>query len=265
MSPASPPWQRLAYDELLAGQLALALVRQSLKSQPGRSVTGDGPARRIADALPFRSPTRSGIPARARSRGSAGGSDCDRCYADSAEPSVIRAARALERFPLSHGDRQPRPWNWSPTVLLPRRPAAGGSLSGDVVGTPSHSRSNRRARCRRRSATPPAAGTDRAGAAPIVVDDFERSALVWPQDGPRYSAYSRRLSIPPRSDALSSRRRTRRRRWRLWATGGGALKVGVRSYRCANGRLASARPGRCPAAAADHLDRVGSKCAFRPA
>src|SRR5499426_3270461 len=42
VSPACAPWQRLAYDELLAGQLALALVRQSLKSQPGRSVTGDG-------------------------------------------------------------------------------------------------------------------------------------------------------------------------------------------------------------------------------
>ena len=54
VSPASPPWQRLAYDELLAGQLALALVRQSLKSQPGRSVSGDGRIRaRIADALPF--------------------------------------------------------------------------------------------------------------------------------------------------------------------------------------------------------------------
>ena len=54
VSPASPPWQRLAYDELLAGQLALALVRQSLKAQPGRSVSGDGRIRaRIADALPF--------------------------------------------------------------------------------------------------------------------------------------------------------------------------------------------------------------------
>ena len=54
VSPASPPWQRLAYDELLAGQLALALVRQSLKSQPGRRVSGDGSVRaRIADALTF--------------------------------------------------------------------------------------------------------------------------------------------------------------------------------------------------------------------
>jgi ATP-dependent DNA helicase RecG len=54
VSAGSPPWQRLAYDELLAGQLALALVRQSLKSQPGRSIAGDGAIRaRIADALPF--------------------------------------------------------------------------------------------------------------------------------------------------------------------------------------------------------------------
>ncbi len=54
VSPGSPPWQRLAYDELLARQLALALVRQSLKAEPGRRVAGDGHIRaRIADALPF--------------------------------------------------------------------------------------------------------------------------------------------------------------------------------------------------------------------
>ena len=54
VSPASPPWMRLAYDELLAGQLALGLVRQSYKSQRGRPITGDGRIRaRIADALPF--------------------------------------------------------------------------------------------------------------------------------------------------------------------------------------------------------------------
>jgi len=49
------PWQRLAYDELLAGQLALALVRQNFKTRPGRIVKGDGRVRaHIADALPFR-------------------------------------------------------------------------------------------------------------------------------------------------------------------------------------------------------------------
>ena len=48
------PRQRLAYDELLANQLALALVRQSVKAAKGRSVEGDGRIRaRIADALPF--------------------------------------------------------------------------------------------------------------------------------------------------------------------------------------------------------------------
>ena len=55
VSPAAAPWQRLAYDELLAGQLALALVRQSLKNQAGRSVAGDGRIRaRILARLPFR-------------------------------------------------------------------------------------------------------------------------------------------------------------------------------------------------------------------
>ena len=54
VSPGAPPWQRLAYDELLAGQLALGLVRDSNRSRPGRSTEGDGRIRaRIADALPF--------------------------------------------------------------------------------------------------------------------------------------------------------------------------------------------------------------------
>ncbi|HRK17840.1 MAG TPA: ATP-dependent DNA helicase RecG [Hyphomicrobiaceae bacterium] len=54
VSNGSPFWQRLAYDELLAGQLALGLVRQKQKVQPGRRVSGDGRIRaRIADALPF--------------------------------------------------------------------------------------------------------------------------------------------------------------------------------------------------------------------
>lgn len=54
VSPSSLAWQRLAFDELLANQLALALVRQSFKAQRGRPVRGDGRIRaRIADALPF--------------------------------------------------------------------------------------------------------------------------------------------------------------------------------------------------------------------
>lgn len=54
VSTGGAPWQRLAYDELLAGQLALALVRQNFKTRPGRIVRGDGSVRaKLADALPF--------------------------------------------------------------------------------------------------------------------------------------------------------------------------------------------------------------------
>ena len=45
---------RLAYDELLANQLALALVRDNTRRQPGRALEGDGRMRRKAEgALPF--------------------------------------------------------------------------------------------------------------------------------------------------------------------------------------------------------------------
>ncbi|MBL8884614.1 MAG: ATP-dependent DNA helicase RecG [Hyphomicrobium sp.] len=55
ISPAALPRQRLAYDELLAGQLALGLVRLNMKAQPGRPVTGDGHIRkRLVAALPFK-------------------------------------------------------------------------------------------------------------------------------------------------------------------------------------------------------------------
>lgn len=48
------PRRRLAYDEMLASQLALALVRASMKRGAGRARTFDGRlARRITDALPF--------------------------------------------------------------------------------------------------------------------------------------------------------------------------------------------------------------------
>ncbi len=54
VSNGAPPWQRLAYDELLAGQLAFALVRRNLKTERGRRLTGNGEVReRIAAALPF--------------------------------------------------------------------------------------------------------------------------------------------------------------------------------------------------------------------
>lgn len=46
--------QRLAYDELLSNQLALSLVRASMKKLAGRVIQGDGHLRRkIIEALPF--------------------------------------------------------------------------------------------------------------------------------------------------------------------------------------------------------------------
>jgi len=52
--PESPAWRRLAYDELLASQLALALVRADMKKRSGRPSIGDGHIRRkIIAALPY--------------------------------------------------------------------------------------------------------------------------------------------------------------------------------------------------------------------
>ncbi len=54
LSPASPVRQRLAYDEMLANQLALALVRANLRRVAGRVIQGDGRHRgAILAALPF--------------------------------------------------------------------------------------------------------------------------------------------------------------------------------------------------------------------
>ncbi len=54
LEPYSKERSRLAYDELLANQLALAIVRQRVKKQAGRIVAGNGLLRKkIADKLPF--------------------------------------------------------------------------------------------------------------------------------------------------------------------------------------------------------------------
>ena len=54
LEPTSPEHQRLAYDELLANQLALALVRLHLRKIPGRSTLGDGRlAAGLREAIPF--------------------------------------------------------------------------------------------------------------------------------------------------------------------------------------------------------------------
>jgi ATP-dependent DNA helicase RecG len=52
--PESAAWSRLAYDELLAGQLALALLRTHMRRQSGRGSAAEGRLRqRIGAALPY--------------------------------------------------------------------------------------------------------------------------------------------------------------------------------------------------------------------
>ncbi|WP_312794414.1 ATP-dependent DNA helicase RecG [Tianweitania sp.] len=48
IAPESPAWRRLAYDELLASQVALALVRSRMRRLAGRPLDGDG---RIVEAV----------------------------------------------------------------------------------------------------------------------------------------------------------------------------------------------------------------------
>lgn len=54
ITPDHPAHQRLAYDELLANQLALVLTREKMRDVPGRILKGDGHLKRKAlSALPF--------------------------------------------------------------------------------------------------------------------------------------------------------------------------------------------------------------------
>src|SRR5437588_4924074 len=54
VTPETPAWSRLAYDELLAGQLALALVRANQKRLAGRPSSGDKRiSKKIIAALPY--------------------------------------------------------------------------------------------------------------------------------------------------------------------------------------------------------------------
>ena len=54
LDPLAPARARLAYDELLANQLALLLVRQQMRRLPGWPIAGDGQLRRQLEAsLPF--------------------------------------------------------------------------------------------------------------------------------------------------------------------------------------------------------------------
>jgi ATP-dependent DNA helicase RecG len=54
LDPAGAAWSRLAYDEMLASQLALAMVRERMRRIVGRRSTGDGRLTgRLMAALPF--------------------------------------------------------------------------------------------------------------------------------------------------------------------------------------------------------------------
>ncbi|MCS5604288.1 MAG: DEAD/DEAH box helicase, partial [Alphaproteobacteria bacterium] len=54
MEAEDPNRRRLAYDELLANQLALALIRHAARRRAGRIISGDGSLRRkLAAALPY--------------------------------------------------------------------------------------------------------------------------------------------------------------------------------------------------------------------
>jgi ATP-dependent DNA helicase RecG len=54
LDPASAAWSRLAYDELLAGQLALALLRAHMRQRPGHGSAAEGRLReRVTAALPY--------------------------------------------------------------------------------------------------------------------------------------------------------------------------------------------------------------------
>ena len=54
LDPDNAAWIRLAYDELLAGQLALALLRGRMRARPGRGTAAEGKLRaRVTKALPY--------------------------------------------------------------------------------------------------------------------------------------------------------------------------------------------------------------------
>ncbi|PZR16343.1 MAG: ATP-dependent DNA helicase RecG [Azospirillum brasilense] len=55
--PGPEPLDRLAYDELLAGQIAIGLVRRAAQTRPGRVLTGDGALREKALAAFGHPPT----------------------------------------------------------------------------------------------------------------------------------------------------------------------------------------------------------------
>ena len=62
LDPGHPARARLAYDELLANQLALALVRRNARRLPGREIRGDGSLVRTGTRRPALRPDRFAEP-----------------------------------------------------------------------------------------------------------------------------------------------------------------------------------------------------------
>ena len=62
LDPHHPARARLAFDELLASQLAIALVRHHNKTLAGRATRGDGSLqKRVVAALPFQLTDRKSV------------------------------------------------------------------------------------------------------------------------------------------------------------------------------------------------------------
>ena len=135
LSPESHAWTRLAYDELLAGQLALALVRAHLRRPAGRATPGTGALRKkLIEALPYSLTTLADARGRRHRRRS--------------RQARAHAAAAAGRRRL----RQDRGGAAGRRDRDRRRPAGGADGADRNPGAPASSPPSRR--------SPPAAGIE---------------------------------------------------------------------------------------------------------
>ena len=161
VAPLSPARKRLAYDEVLASQLALLLVRQGMKKAAGRAMVGDGHiSARILDALPLFSDRLAG----AGDRGDQSATSprpsacCACCKAMSGRarrwwrclPCERRRGRppggadGADRDPGSAALSTPRSrWPRAPACASPCSPAAKKGLRAEQILTRARSRRGR--------------------------------------------------------------------------------------------------------------------------
>ena len=88
-APQSAAWSRLAYDELLAGQLALALLRGHMRTRAGRGSAAEGRLRaRIVAALPYTlTPSQERAVRRHHRRPGAAATACCACCTATSAPA----------------------------------------------------------------------------------------------------------------------------------------------------------------------------------